>query len=63
MAEVPIELNLVNLGVKIFDFRVCVIDENGEVVHGSLHQKQLGESGDVVANAIQQTPDSWNHSE
>lgn len=57
MAEVPVEVHLVDLWVKILDLWVCMIDENGDVVHSSLHRKQLGESGDVVADGIQQTSD------
>lgn len=58
MAEVPIEVHFVDLWIKILDLWVCVTDENGDIVQSSLHRKQLGESGDVVADAIQQTSDS-----
>lgn len=58
MSVVPIEVHFVDLWVQILNLGVCVTDENGNVVDDSLHRKQLGESGDVVADAIQQTTDS-----
>lgn len=58
MDKVPIKVHLVDLWVKILDLWVCLTDDNGGIVHNSLHREQLGESGDVVADAIQQTSDS-----
>jgi len=52
--EVPVEIHLIDLWVYVLDLWVCVRNHFGEVGQRTVNREELGESGDVRSNVVQQ---------
>lgn len=48
----PVEVHFIHFRIVVFDFGVCMADEDGEVRQAGLQRESFGEAADVVADTV-----------